>query len=321
LKPGTDPLLMLRRLVAAGVSLSGSYRPLHALASRLFGGFVLAFHDIEVDRFRELVCALRPSEPVHLGELVGRLERGASTKGLFAITVDDGVRDTVQSLSAVASLMQWPVTFFLPTRYLDTSDGMPFQWLDKVLAVLPTGRLDLPSGEVLLRTDAERSRWTQRVRSLMRTRPVEEYEPLIQELVNYAVDKEWMSRQRDRPPSPISWEEVTKLSSDPAIRFESHGVTHTAVSALSAERLAWELRESQQKISQCTNRACRHFCYPYGDPESIGDVAPGLVATYYDSAVTMSRGRVERRDRFLMPRIPIYSRDNPAVTRLKVVTV
>ena len=297
-----------------------AYRPLRALAAELFGGFILAFHDLAAHQFRELIESLAPDEPVHLSELVDRLRRDKSTKGIFAITVDDGVRDTVRTLGAVAQERHWPITFFLPTGYLDGPDSMRFQWLRQILTRVPRVRLALRSGVIDLSTAAARRRFQRRVTACMYTRPLVEYAPVIDEIVGHAVTQGWLSPEDDAPPAPISWHDVTTLSRHPAIRFESHGVTHIAAAALSPEQLDRELRESQDRIQAHTRRPCRHFAYPFGGPESIGPVAPGLVAKYYESALTMSRGRVRGRNPFLLPRIPLYAGDSAARARVKVLT-
>jgi hypothetical protein len=45
------------------------------------------------------------------------------------------------------------------------------------------------------------------------------------------------------------------------------------------------------------------------------------VAEVYETGVTMSRGRLRHHPFSLMPRIPIYERDDPDMTRLKILTV
>ena len=315
-----DVSWLLRTFVADGLSATGAYRPLQALAGQLFGGFILAFHDMGGERFREVIQSLSPGEPVHLSELVDRLRRGKSTQGLFAITVDDGVRDTVQALSSVAQDLHWPVTFFLPTGYLDAPGGMAFQWLQTILARVPRVRLDLRAGVVDLSTELARQRFGHRVTARMYARPAAEYLGLIEELVSHAIARGWLSRERDAPPAPVAWKDVTALAAHPAIRFGSHGVTHIAAAALHPDQLERELRESQERISAHTGAPCRHFAYPFGGPESIGAVAPGLVAKYYDSAVTMSRGRLRNHSPFLLPRIPLYSRDSAPMAHLKLLT-
>ena len=312
--------MTVRGLAAYSLSYSHCGRPLHWAIGRLFGGFVLAFHSLAPERFRQLIEALRPNEPVHLGELVDRLKAQKRSDGLFAITVDDRVGDNVRPIAAVAAELHWPVTFFLPTRYLDDRWGMPFQWLDNVLPWFPNRRITSAAVEIDGATALSRQRFATSIRRLMCTRPADEYVPLIENLVDCAVRNGWRSRQQLEPPPPISWEEVAQLARHPAIRFESHGVTHTAVSALSLARLEAELLESRRTISERTNRPCRHFCYPFGGPESIGNHVPPVVGQYYESAVTMSRGRVNARNPLFLPRIPLYAGDTAAIARLKVLT-
>jgi hypothetical protein len=309
-----------RELAASALSHSPLSRPVQWLTERLFGGFVLAFHSMGPDLFRGLIEALEPNEVVPLDEMITRVTNGKRTDGLFAVTVDDGVGQNVEGLAAVAMKHHWPISFYLPTRYLDERRGMPFQWLDRVLPCLPKERIKEGTLDLDASSSGARRRLEVSMRRLMYTRPAEEYRPLIDQLVECAVRHGWTSRQQLEPPAPLAWEKVAALARHSAIRFESHGVTHIAVSALTPDRLEAELVESRQRISEHTNRQCRHFCYPFGGPESIGAIAPRLVRRYFDSGVTMSRGRVNGRDPFLLPRIPIYGNDTVAVGRLKVLT-
>jgi peptidoglycan/xylan/chitin deacetylase (PgdA/CDA1 family) len=312
--------MTVRALTASALTSFAVTEPLHWLADRFFGGFVLAFHTLPVDRFCTLVDAMKPREVVHLDELVDRVKSQKATDGLFAVTVDDGEGETVRGLSAAAIARQWPITFYLPTRYLETGHGMPFQWLDKLLPVLPPERLSAGSIEIDASTPYGRKEFDSLMRRLMRTRPAYEYLSVIEDLVAQALRRGWATHAQLATPSPIQWDEVATLARQPAIRFESHGVSHTAVSALHPDRLAGELIESRRLISENTNRRCRHFCYPFGGEESIGERAPRIVAQYFDSAVTMSRGRLRGHDAMLLPRIPFYSGDTPAVAQLKLLT-
>jgi peptidoglycan/xylan/chitin deacetylase (PgdA/CDA1 family) len=315
---GVQPAL--RMLVAKTVSSSRSYLPCQWAAGQLYGGFVLAFHNLPPQRFRDLICALRPNEPVHLSVIVDRLNAGKPTNGLFAITVDDGVGDTVRTIAAVAVERHWPVTFFLPTGYLDTPGGMPFQWLRNLEQHLPHQRLEIAGEAVDFSNPVSCELFEQRMNRVRDAGPPEEYVRFVRALVERAVKSGWVSRDEIAPPAPIPWAEVAGLSAHAEIRFESHGVTHTAVSALSRDQLETELRVSRHRISLHTNQSCRHFCYPFGGPRSIGGDSPRTVARYYDSAVTMSRGRVRERNLFLLPRIPLYAEDTTALARLKVLT-
>src|SRR5262245_64171153 len=96
--------------------------------------------------------AFAPNEPVHLDELCERAREGRSTAGLFAVTFDDGVATTVRDIGAVCRRRKWPVTFYLPTAYLDEQRGLPFQLWNKLLPFLPQAALALPSRTLDLST-------------------------------------------------------------------------------------------------------------------------------------------------------------------------
>src|SRR5882672_2909248 len=136
-------LAALRHPLAAIFGMVWGQGLFRAIAGELFGGFVLAFHDLPGLRFQTLVDALRPDEPIHLSDLVDRVRAGRSTRGLFAITVDDGLRDTVRTLSAIATERHWPITCFVPTGYVGTTTAMPFQWLERLLERVPRVRIAL----------------------------------------------------------------------------------------------------------------------------------------------------------------------------------
>jgi peptidoglycan/xylan/chitin deacetylase (PgdA/CDA1 family) len=221
----------------------------------------------------------------------------------------------------VCKRRHWPVTFYLPTVYLDERRGLPFQRWNKVVSHLPRAVFSLPSRRLDLSTPDAFARFAQDVQTTMYTQPRDRYQALIEELVGWVLEHGRATLEELQPSEPIPWSEVADLSKHEAIRFESHGVTHTAVVALPPAALVAELETSKRRISEHTNRDCRHFCYPFGGRESIGPVAPGIVARVYETAVTMSRGRLRGHPWSLVPRIPIYERDDPDMARLKILTV
>jgi len=310
----------MRGLVAKCVQASGAYRALDAVCARLAGGFILAYHNPPPERVVEHVRALEPSRPVPLGELVERHTRGASTVGLFAITFDDGVAATVRAIAPLARRQGWPVTFFIPTAYVESRRAMPFQWLQAIRAHLPAERITVGSEVVDLMGPGARAAFVRDLTRRMCTRPRAEYEPLVLGLADLLVARGIVDPDQLQLPAAVGWDEVAQLARDDLLRFESHGVSHVAVAALPLPELERELRESGEIIAAHTGRSCDHFCYPFGGRESIGDAAPGIVARFYKSAVTMVRGRVGARTRELLPRIPLYPHDDAALARLKVLT-
>jgi peptidoglycan/xylan/chitin deacetylase (PgdA/CDA1 family) len=291
---------------------------LWVLVRRFTRGFVLAFHDIDALSFEHLIDALHPIRPIPLADLVARRRSGRPTAGLCAITVDDGVAQTTHALASVCRRRNWPVTFFLPVANINTGAGYAFEWWRR-LRPFVSGRKWYLSGGVL---DLERAAAAQELDATMErlwhTAPPDMYFPFTMELVRAVVDELGIPLDSLRPARALTWDEVTQLSQDDRLSFESHGVSHVAFSALAQDELVRELRESRDAILEHTGRTCTHFCYPFGSARSIGTLAPLLASRYYESAVTMSLGPVDGGELCLMPRIPLYAENSPAFARAKV---
>src|SRR5438477_10181576 len=95
---------------------------LRRLMIRASGGFAIALHEIAPLRLAEFVDTMSPARVIPLAEIVKRRKAGMSTAGLFAITVDDGVGHNIRLLAQLCHSRGWPVTFYLPTQYVDTGE-------------------------------------------------------------------------------------------------------------------------------------------------------------------------------------------------------
>lgn len=288
------------------------------LIARCSGGCVLVFHDIAAAQFAAFVSTLGLARLVPLDELVTRARNGLSTAGLFAITIDDGVGATVRQLSAVLMDRGWPATFFLPASRVESGSPIPFQWWRTLRPHLPRQVLFLSSGPLDLRSPGAAGHLFLRLQRLWHTCPPATYAPFIAELAQCVAQAAGLPLQALSPPPPISWPEVEALSHHDLVRFESHGATHTAMSALSEPELVYEMRLSRDLVSLHTGRPCRHLAYPFGSPQSIGPLAPALAAHFYHSASTMTLGSIDHADPFLLPRIPIYAENSIAKARAKL---
>ena len=91
------------------------------------------------------------------------------------------------------------------------------------------------------------------------------------------------------------------------------------MSGLSENEIEDEMIKSKEIIEQHTGRKVHSFCYPYGGATSIGEYAPKMAAKYYDSAVTLMRGRLKKNNPFYLPRIDLYEEDSVGFIRLKVI--
>ncbi len=282
------------------------------------GGFALAFHEISAARFLELVENLGPFEAVTLDTLVERSKAGKSTAGLFAITVDDCVGANTKELIPALKKKSWPATFYAPTWYVDRHEEMPFQWWFKAAPFLENRILELKSRRLDFTQPGSVNDYFRRLETLWHTERRETYVSTTAEIIEVLIRDHGVRREMLLPDAPLSWTEMAEMSRDDLIRFESHGVSHTAMSALSEKELEVEMEQSRRRIAEHTGRECRHLAYPFGSSRSIGTLAPSVAARYYDSAVTMNLGSVDRADPWLLPRIPLYPENSSAVARAKI---
>jgi peptidoglycan/xylan/chitin deacetylase (PgdA/CDA1 family) len=281
-------------------------------------GFVLAFHEISPERLAELVDSLQPFQAVHLSELVERRKQRKSTSGLYAITVDDGVGENVRKLQQLFRTRAWPATFYIPTQYLDSGESMVFQWWRWLKPLLPRRRLHLSSGVVDLSPPGALEEWSTKMERLWHTQRLESYLPMTMELVEIVLREGGLTKSAVQPAPPITWAEVAELSKNDLIRFESHGVSHAAMSSLTDDELEFEMKHSRDLVTEHTGRRCRHLAYPFGSWQSIGVRAAAAAERLYESAVTMSLGSVDLANPWLLPRIPLYPENSTLVARLKI---
>jgi peptidoglycan/xylan/chitin deacetylase (PgdA/CDA1 family) len=303
--------------------LSGTRR-LASIASQFFaktaGGYILAYHRISRDRFKEHLAALSPDRPIPLDELLQRYRNRQTTAGLFAITFDDGYGDTVADIAGFAITQDLPVTFYLATGFLN-GHTMPGLILENLMRHMPPVMLNVEGKKHDLSLPLARSQFFQNLKMRMHREREGAYFPFIDKIITVAIQEGFL-REKDifATPAALTWDGVSQFSRYDNIRFESHGISHQAVVALADEDLEHELRQSKEQIISYSNREVKHFCYPYGDFSSIGNIAPKIVSKYYESAVTMNRGRLNKNYSFMLPRMPFYEKDTKELAMMKILT-
>ena len=314
------PHARIRNTVANGLERTPVGRLCRRVASRLFGGIILAFHRSSGRALIEQIEALRPSRVIALDEMVSRLESGRSTSGLMAITVDDGYAATVEEYCQIARERGWPMTFYLPTAYLERG-SLPFLIVANLQRVCPPTEVSLGGRDVSLVSEEEQADFFAGLVQRMYGAREADYMPWVEGLAGHLIDNGLVSESSvyDVEP-PVAWADVERWAREPTVSFQSHGVSHQAVASLPADELRDELLRSKEVIEEHTNHPVVHFCYPYGSPKSIGANAPKIVSEMFRSSVTMSRGRLRGSDPFLLPRVPLYEQDTGNVACLKVLT-
>lgn len=289
------------RSLAAAISPIIS-RGLEKLNARR-GGVILVYHEIRARELRDHLTLLSEwYRFVSLSEFVGRLAAKQSTTGLAAITFDDGYGPVVEDAASLSLEMSWPMTFYLPTRYLDTRQPFWYQEIGPLLDRAPAHGASLDELNRSFRSLASEPEVEARLRELRQRIHGSEERP------------DWL-----KTTEPISWERVRTLSRNDALSFEAHTVNHLALSRLGDEAIASEMERCCSRIEEMTGRRVEHFCYPFGGLEEIGLAAQRQARRRFRSATTMQRGRCNREsDLVMLPRVPLYEGDSRQMVALKV---
>lgn len=289
------------------------------LINKPVGGCIICYHHISAKTLEEQLKWLsRWYAIVSLDELILRLGMGKSTAGLMSITFDDGFADELESGSALARKYGWPMTFYLATELV--SSGQPY-WFEEVgplLQAAPGGAYQLGSLSFRLGGSMSRRRARNLVVRHLFHRTLVEISRFMEELRRALFGSG--NRRADVPvPSPISWHHVKELSRVDEVAFEAHSVTHPFFCTLSLDEIRREMEDSKRKVEEVTGREVRHFCYPYGDEQSIGSQAPQIAGQLFRSATTIIHGRCRRgMNRAMLPRIPLFGHDTAAMASWRV---
>lgn len=293
------------------------------LVNRSVGGCIIAYHHISsttLERHLELLGRWYTFVPLNV--FVSRHIEGKSTAGLMAITFDDGFAEEVENGSALAIARGWPMTFYLPTRFVTSGQPYWFNEIGPLLKKAPQGRYRVDDLSFYLGDGKSRVRAMNQVEKHLLQSQV--YRPAFQIQSFMEKLREALFGPVGRPsnvqfPKPISPNRVKDLSQHEVISFETHSVNHPFLSFLSPQEIREEMETSRREVEEMTGRRVLHFCYPYGTEKAIGPQAPEIARSLFQSATTTVSGRCRPgTDRAMLPRISLFEHYTLAMAGLKV---
>ena len=279
------------------------------------GGYILSFHDLSPEVFKSQIESLAPSKPIPLDELITRYKTGKSIKNCFAITFDDGVRNTVIDNWKICLKNNWPVTFYLSTNYIN-GDNLPFQKIQLIEKLLNEKFYDLPKENSKTQKKISKKNLVTNLYKMIYVANKSKVDTYLNHFLKKIPD---LNKAKEMMPKAISWSEIRDISKNNLSSFQSHSVSHTAFSALSKEDIKSEMIESKASIEQCTGKKVNSFCYPYGAEISISSLSTEMASKYFESATTLIRGRLKNSNLYFLPRIDFYQENKTSFVRLKVV--
>jgi peptidoglycan/xylan/chitin deacetylase (PgdA/CDA1 family) len=114
--------------------------------------------------------------------------------------------------------------------------------------------------------------------------------------------------------STMDWDALRE-SADQGFEIGSHTVSHPHLPTLSDDELRRELRDSREQIANQVGRPCRFVAYPFGEYDRRVRVA--VEAAGYEAAFALHPREGSSGDRFAVPRVDVYRKDNAVRFALK----
>jgi len=279
--------LRLASLCYSALKVSG----LTALARRVSTGVVLCYHNVAAgtdaghsDRLglhmplptfeRQMRWLAGHYDVVPLAQLVDRVSRSESLRGLAAVTFDDGYGGVFEHAWPLLRDLGIPATVFVVADAPGRDEGFWWDDPDVLRAYSPT----------------ERQRWLTAFRGDGR-RIVEALAP---------ARGPWQA-----PPwcRPATWHVITEAARS-GLQLGVHSATHRSLPALEEHDLQREVAESRDVIRRRTGVTPEFFAYPYGLWNDRVRRAVRLAG--YRAAFTLEDGHVGAKvDAWALPRVNV----------------
>jgi len=105
-------------------------------------------------------------------------------------------------------------------------------------------------------------------------------------------------------PNYLTWEQIVQMSSQNIISFQSHTITHSALTSLDNISIAKELRDSKNVLQRYTAQTVNWLAYPFG---SFNQRVANLASQAgYIGALSTYNGLIQNTNRiFTIPRVRI----------------
>ena len=205
---------------------------------------------------------------VSLPEFVVHAQLGG---GLFQrqciLTFDDGYRDFLLHAWPVLHSRRLPVTMFIPTAFMGTTDRF---WWDELfahcvaLAEVPAGVDDGPLQELLQRLvtvdEAEREQLAYELIARVQDWPVERLNALIHHMASVQRTDAAITRS---PNELLSWDEIRELRAG-GVHFGSHTRRHVNLKVVAPECAQQEVAQSKRELESRLQEPVDSFSFPGG---------------------------------------------------------
>lgn len=231
-----------------------------------------------------------------LDELTQMIDRGRPGRNVLFVTFDDGYQDNLTIASPVLRDHQVPFTIYLSPGLMQNES---ICWWDVLELLL----LRDPQLTEKLRSKNEVSAGVgtpEQLYMYLRDKMLQGDAQVEEMISTYAGEINWRNPM-------LSWDEVKTMAADPLTTFGCHAYFHRNMQQYSPAECLADIRDAQSAIARATGYQPRHFAYPFGEPDTVGQTATDAAAAAgLETAVTTRFGFLTSRtivDRLRLPRI------------------
>ncbi|MCO6387954.1 polysaccharide deacetylase family protein [Aliihoeflea sp. 40Bstr573] len=316
----TDNRERLRRFVLAASRWSGVARMagphlaglgsilmLHSVTARPSNGLGLNDHlSVTPDFLDSAIADMKRNgfSFISLDEMIEHLGAARRCK-VATITLDDAYLDNFVEALPVFESHAAPFAIFVAPGLIDGSVQPWWEVIEQLVMVRDELALPLivAGGARASASPAEKLATARHLCELMTSRVPETY--------RQAVLDEMGGRQVATSPF-MSWEQIAAVAHHPLGTIGAHTIHHYNLARLDEELALIEMRGSADLIAETTGVRPRHFAYPYGHVQAVGEREIRLAGEAgFVSAVTTRHGTLhpEHRDHLhALPRISLNGR-------------
>ncbi|MFC1634700.1 polysaccharide deacetylase family protein [Planctomycetota bacterium] len=191
----------------------------------------------------------------------------------IVLTFDDGYRNHITRALPILSRYNAPVTFFVPTGFLDNPRPFWFDRLDYTLQQVQANSLEVKVGSFTISVDRSNRkslrRSYKRLRYMAKAQKVSDLE-FLQGMQRLAEQLESESgraladiQQDDNWSAIMTWEQVKQIGTD-GVTIGSHTVDHIRLGQVDNENARDQLTKSKRDIEDRIGKPCICLAYPNG---------------------------------------------------------
>ena len=274
------PANSVKGLCAAALSASGLHRILHSRFRRneltilLYHGVIrdpLPVTDtcfLEVSTFRRQIEYLKNNfSIVPLSRAIELLHRGTVDRPTVALTFDDGYQNNCDVAFPVLKEFEVPVTIFLTTGFVDSSDTLWFCHVIRALTQTKKRSLQLKDMTLDLSEPGRRAVASNRLQADFKEHPPVQVQALVRRLYEELEVDGLVPFDPDSPFRILNAGSIRTMLQSGLLEFGAHTESHAILSLLSEEDQQKEIASSVEKVKRLTGEHCRFFAYPNGRPQ------------------------------------------------------